>query len=99
MRVFGQIDGVRVGTTFVNRKALAAAGLHRHLMGGICGGRDGAESVVVPGGYVDDIDNGDEVIYTGHGGNDPAKGTQIANQEWKVGNAGMAANCIEGRPV
>lgn len=99
MRVYGQIDGVPVGTTFINRRALAAAGVHRHLMAGICGGKDGAESVVVSGGYVDDIDNGDEVIYTGHGGNDPATLAQIADQEWRVGNAGLAANCIEGRPV
>jgi putative restriction endonuclease len=39
------------------------------------------------------------VIYTGHGGNDPETGKQVADQVWKVGNAGLALNCIEGRPV
>ena len=96
MPVYGEIDGVIAGTVFDNRKSLAKAGVHRPLQGGICGGRHGAESVVVSGGFEDDRDNGDEVIYTGHGGNDPSTKRQIADQVWKVGNAGRVLDPITG---
>lgn len=59
----------------------------------------GAESIVLNGGYEDDVDYGDEVIYTGHGGNDRATGRQIANQELARGNLALARSCIEGLPV
>ena len=40
---------------------------------GISGtGAEGADSIVVNGGCEDDDDHGDEFIYTGAGGNDPA---------------------------
>jgi putative restriction endonuclease len=32
---------------------------------------------VLSGGYVDDNDEGDVIIYTGQGGRDPATGRQI----------------------
>ena len=76
-RVFGHIPGNPMGTTYVNREAAAEAGVHRQLRGGICGGEDGAESIVVSGGYVDDQDYGDVIVYTGQGGRDPASGRQI----------------------
>jgi putative restriction endonuclease len=99
MRVFGEIEGIPVGVNFSDRRTLAGSGIHRPLQGGICGGADGAESIVISGGYADDQDNGWEVIYTGHGGRDPNSGRQVADQEWTAGNAGLRANCIEGRPV
>jgi integrase len=41
-------------------------------MAGISGGeREGADSIVVSGGYEDDEDYGDVIVYTGAGGNDP----------------------------
>jgi len=99
MRFFGEIEGTTAGVSFHDRRTLARSGIHRPLQGGICGGADGAESVVVSGGYADDQDNGWEVIYTGHGGQDPNSKQQIADQKWTIGNAGLRANCIEGRPV
>jgi putative restriction endonuclease len=40
-------------------------------MNGIHGtAKEGADSIVVSGGYVDDRDMGDVIIYTGEGGND-----------------------------
>lgn len=70
-------------------------------MGGISGtAEDGADSIVVNGGYEDDEDYGDEIIYTGAGGNDPATKTQIKDQELtQPGNAGLATSQFEGLPV
>ena len=64
------VDGVAVGAEFPSRAALREAGVHAPLVGGISGGQDGADSIVVSGGYEDDLDRGDEIIYTGQGGND-----------------------------
>jgi SAD/SRA domain-containing protein len=55
--------------------------------------------VVVSGGYEDDRDDGDTIIYTGHGGNDPSTGRQIADQTVTVGNLALARNRAEGLPV
>lgn len=95
-RTYGEIAGYPVGSTFKNRIELAEAKVHRPRQGGICGGQDGAESIVVSGGYVDDEDDGDQVIYTGQGGRDPNTGKQIANQELTLGNAGLARSRLEG---
>lgn len=44
------------------------------MQAGISGsGEEGADSVVVSGGYEDDEDYGDVIVYTGHGGNDPTR--------------------------
>ena len=99
-RKFGPIQGVDVGATFANRALLAASGVHRPSVAGICGGADGAESVVVSGGYEDDVDLGEEVIYTGHGGNEAqGGGAQVADQKWERGNAGLRRNQSDGVPV
>jgi putative restriction endonuclease len=54
---------------------------------------------VLSGGYEDDFDYGDEVVYTGHGGRDPNTGQQVADQEFTRGNAGLARNKTSGLPV
>jgi putative restriction endonuclease len=70
-KFFGELSGYPLGTTFASRTALSEARLHRPTMAGISGnGHEGADSIVVSGGYEDDEDYGDELIYTGHGGND-----------------------------
>jgi putative restriction endonuclease len=97
---FGEITGVAVGATFPDRQALAAAGVHRPLQAGISGSTaDGADSIVVWGGYEDDRDPGDEIIYTGHGGNDPRTGRQIADKTLTRNNLALARNKAEGLPV
>ncbi|WP_034215820.1 YDG/SRA domain-containing protein [Actinoplanes subtropicus] len=96
-RTYGEIDGFPPGSTFTSREDLAATGVHRPLQAGICGGRDGAESIVVSGGYPDDEDFGDELIYTGQGGLKGRK--QVKDQELKSGNIGLARSAIEGYPV
>src|SRR4051794_20155806 len=98
-RTYGEIVGYPPGSAFANRQQLAASRVHRPTQGGICGGRDGAESIVVSGGYPDDEDHGDELVYTGQGGQDPNTGRQIADQELILGNAGLALSSVEGHPV
>jgi putative restriction endonuclease len=100
MRVFGYIEGVPVGTTFTDRRALLEAGVHRQLQAGIAGSAtEGADSIVVSGGYEDDDDFGDLIVYTGQGGNDPATKRQVAHQQLTRGNAALAESCRKGLPV
>jgi len=98
-RTYGEIPGYPVGSTFVNRTDLAASGVHRPLQAGISGGKDGADSIVVSGGYIDDEDHGDEIIYTGQGGNHPVTKRQIADQTLTRGNVGLARSQLEGLPI
>ena len=75
-RVFGEISGYPVGSTFNDRVDLARSGVHPPRMKGVSGSQnEGADSIVVSGGYEDDYDLG-AVIYTGEGGRDPNIGTQ-----------------------
>ncbi|MEV4721715.1 YDG/SRA domain-containing protein [Micromonospora noduli] len=98
-RTYGEIPGYPPGSTFKNRIDLAQSGVHRPNQAGICGGVDGAESIAVSGGYVDDEDYGTELVYTGQGGNDPETKRQIADQELTRGNLGLARSQIDGNPV
>lgn len=98
-RRYGPVDGTAVGAVFPNRAALRAAGLHLPMVAGISGDRYGADSVVVSGGYEDDQDSGDEIIYTGQGGNASSTRRQIADQSWTRGNAGLVRSALEGFPV
>lgn len=98
---FGDLPGLSEGDVFNNRKALTAAGIHKVIMGGIDGNRwQGAASIVLNGGYVDDFDLGDEIIYTGHGGNDSNTGRQIKDQTWESsGNKALLVSEMHGLPV
>src|SRR5947207_3435145 len=97
---FGEIPGVPEGTGFSSRQALHESGAHRPLRAGICGTeRNGAESIVLSGGYEDDEDRGDTIIYTGHGGQDPLTHEQIADQEFTRQNAALVTSERLGQPV
>jgi putative restriction endonuclease len=99
-RIFGEIPGVAEGTTFSSRRAVAEAGVHPPRMHGIFGAAaEGADSIVVSGGYEDDEDYGDELIYTGHGGRDPATGAQVADQMLTNQNLALAVSSDQGFPV
>lgn len=77
-----------------------AIGLHRPTVGGI-GGRtaEGADSIVLNGGYKDDQDLGDRIIYTGMGGQD-TRHNQVADQDWTTpANAALRRNAETGLPV
>jgi putative restriction endonuclease len=99
-RAYGQIPGVAIGQQFATREELHRAGVHRPLQAGICGSTtEGAESIVVSGGYEDDQDLGDVIIYTGQGGNDPNSGKQVDHQKLERGNLALARSETTGHPV
>jgi putative restriction endonuclease len=63
-RIFGHIPGYPEGRWFESRKALSEAGIHRPPVAGISGTEsEGADSIVLSGGYEDDEDFGDEIVY------------------------------------
>uniref|UniRef100_A0A8C2WM10 E3 ubiquitin-protein ligase UHRF n=1 Tax=Cyclopterus lumpus TaxID=8103 RepID=A0A8C2WM10_CYCLU len=68
---YGPIPGVPVGTTWKFRVQVSEAGVHRPHVGGIHGrSNDGSYSLVLAGGFEDEVDRGDEFTYTGSGGRD-----------------------------
>lgn len=99
-RIFGSIDGIKYGAIFLNRQALHDAGVHAPLQAGISGsGQEGADSIVISGGYLDDEDFGDIIIYTGHGGRSGSTKAQTEDQVLERGNLALAKSCIDGLPV
>ena len=97
---FGQIEGYPSGSTFESRGELREAGVHRPPQAGICGSeREGAESIVLSGGYEDDRDWGDEILYTGQGGRDAATGQQTHDQQLNRGNLALVTSMNRGMPV
>lgn len=96
---FGNPPGVQENDWFSGRKDLINAGLHRSTQHGIDGnGNEGVAAIVLSGGYEDDRDLGDEIIYTGHGGN--KDGIQIEHQSWDAhGNKGLAISKERNLPV
>jgi len=99
-RTFGEIPGVAPGTTFASRRALADADVHRPLEHGISGAAaEGADSIVVSGGYEDDEDYGDLIVYTGAGGRDPVTRRQVADQAFTRQNLALVRSEADGLPV
>jgi putative restriction endonuclease len=98
---FGEIAGLSEGTHFNDRAALREAGVHLALVAGIDGNpKIGASSIVLNGGYIDDLDLGKEILYTGHGGNDPNSKRQIADQSWDAsGNKALIVSELKGLPI
>ncbi|GAB3474024.1 YDG/SRA domain-containing protein [Nocardiopsis coralliicola] len=100
-RRFGEIPNQPVGTVYKLRESVKAAGLHGHLRAGISGTpHEGADAIVLSGGYEDDGDDGDVITYTGQGGRDPRTKKQIEDQDFAVsGNAALIKSQQEGLPV
>ena len=95
---FGPVKGVSIGQIFSRRRDLSDAGVHAPLQAGIWGGaNDGACSIVLSGGYEDDIDDLDFILYTGHGGQENKK--QVADQQFTVGNQGLVLSCELKLPI
>ncbi|NXU62289.1 UHRF1 ligase, partial [Horornis vulcanius] len=68
---YGPIPGIPVGTMWKFRVQVSESGVHRPHVAGIHGrSNDGAYSLVLAGGYEDDIDHGNSFTYTGSGGRD-----------------------------
>ena len=99
--IFGEIKGIQEGQWFQGRKEMMPSSFHRNWAHGIDGnGSLGTAAIVLSGGYEDDKDLGDEIIYTGAGGNDANSRKQIADQTWtNRGNSGLLKSMNEGLPV
>ncbi|KAK8621193.1 hypothetical protein V6N13_067634 [Hibiscus sabdariffa] len=83
----GVVPGVEIGDIFFFRFELCLVGLHAQAMAGIdpmpmkgdLEGERVAVSIVSSGGYDDDVEDPDVLVYTGHGGN--ASGDKEASDQ------------------
>jgi putative restriction endonuclease len=97
---FGPVPGIAPGHEFGNRLELWGAGVHRQTQAGISARQgEGAESIVLSGGYEDDEDFGSVIIYTGRGGRSAETTQQVANQTLTGANRELARNIVLGLPV
>ena len=99
--LFGDIQGIEEGHQFNNRKEMMPSSFHRVWTKGIDGNPvDGASAIVLSGGYEDDQDLGDVIIYTGAGGNDQNSKRQIEDQSWSHSdNSALIKSMNNGLPV
>ncbi len=97
-RVWGAVRGVPEKTTFESRREAYDRGVHQALQSGIVGvAATGAASIVLSGGY-EDVDGGNWILYTGHGGRE--NGKQVKNQSFdSPGNAALVASRANETPV
>eukprot|EP01105_Mastigella_eilhardi_P027615 TRINITY_DN8613_c0_g1_i1.p1 TRINITY_DN8613_c0_g1~~TRINITY_DN8613_c0_g1_i1.p1 ORF type:complete len:758 (-),score=221.56 TRINITY_DN8613_c0_g1_i1:23-2296(-) len=96
---WGPIPSVQVGQHFRYQINLSEEGVHIPLIAGIHGGKDGCRSLVLAGGYPEDEDAGDLVIYTGSGGRDLKLGNrrnapQTFDQVLTKGNLAISKCCV-----
>ncbi|WP_228720118.1 YDG/SRA domain-containing protein [Chryseobacterium panacisoli] len=98
--LFGEIEDIEEGYHFNNRKEMMPTSFHRNWGAGIDGNsKEGTAAIVLSGGYEDDLDFGEEIVYTGAGGNDSNTGKQVRDQTWEKGNAGLLISMDQGLPV
>ncbi|KAD7478737.1 hypothetical protein R6Q59_005503 [Mikania micrantha] len=103
----GSIPGVDVGHQFFSRCEMVTVGFHNHWLCGIdyIGAGSHREypefklpitvAIVLSGQYEDDLDNSEDVVYTGQGGNNLlGNKRQIGDQVMTRGNLGLK-NCLE----
>ncbi|XP_062967736.1 E3 ubiquitin-protein ligase UHRF1 [Cynocephalus volans] len=95
---YGPIPGIPVGTMWRFRVQVSESGVHRPHVAGIHGrSNDGAYSLVLAGGYEDDVDHGNFFTYTGSGGRDLSGNKRTAEQscDQKLTNTNraLALNC------
>ncbi|XP_010413894.1 PREDICTED: histone-lysine N-methyltransferase family member SUVH2-like [Camelina sativa] len=104
--IVGPVAGVEIGDVFFYRMELCVVGLHGQQQAGIdCLTTDRsatkepiATSIIVSGGYEDDEDQGDVLVYTGHGGQDKQH-RQCEDQKLVGGNLGMERSMYYGIEV
>ncbi|EEF49335.1 histone-lysine n-methyltransferase, suvh, putative [Ricinus communis] len=103
----GDLPGIDVGHQFYSRAEMVAIGFHSHWLNGIdyMGLSYSKEyrdytfpiaiAIVLSGMYEDDLDNAEDVIYTGQGGHDlTGNKRQIRDQVMERGNLALK-NCVE----
>ncbi|KAL4568096.1 hypothetical protein LXL04_023697 [Taraxacum kok-saghyz] len=103
----GSVPGVDVGHQFFSRCEMVTVGFHNHWLCGIDYIGIGRKkdypqyelpitvAIVLSGQYEDDLDNSEDVVYTGQGGNNLlGNKRQISDQVMARGNLGLK-NCME----
>ncbi|CAI0555738.1 unnamed protein product, partial [Linum tenue] len=103
----GDLPGIDVGHQFYSRAEMVAIGFHGHWLNGIDYMGMGyqkeyknytfplAVAIVLSGMYEDDLDNADEVTYTGQGGHNlTGDKRQIKDQVMERGNLALK-NCVD----
>ncbi|KAL7181359.1 hypothetical protein ACSBR1_040277 [Camellia fascicularis] len=103
-QIIGSVPGVDVGDEFQYWVELALVGIHRLYQAGIDymkhGGMIIATSIVALGGYADDLDNPDVLIYFGHGGNITGRDKQQPeDQKLERGNLALKNSISAKNPV
>ncbi|KAH6770271.1 hypothetical protein C2S52_015074 [Perilla frutescens var. hirtella] len=105
-RIVGNMPGLLVGDVFFFRMELCVIGLHGQAQAGIdyvpssqsSNGEPIATSIIVSGGYEDDEDAGDVIVYTGHGGQDK-NNRQVVHQKLECGNLALERSMNYGVEV
>ncbi|KAI8541254.1 hypothetical protein RHMOL_Rhmol08G0047300 [Rhododendron molle] len=103
----GSIPGIDIGHQFFSRAEMVVVGFHSHWLNGIDYIGETAKKdyphytlpiaivIVISGQYEDDLDNCENVVYTGQGGNDLlGRKHQINDQVMRGGNLGLK-NCMK----
>ncbi|XP_057950290.1 histone-lysine N-methyltransferase, H3 lysine-9 specific SUVH1-like [Malania oleifera] len=93
----GAVPGVEVGDIFFFRMEMCLVGLHAPSMAGIdyMGVKITQEeeplavSIVSSGGYEDNVEDGDVLVYSGQGGNVYGRDKQIEDQKLERGNLAL----------
>ncbi|XP_042510986.1 histone-lysine N-methyltransferase, H3 lysine-9 specific SUVH6-like [Macadamia integrifolia] len=104
-KILGPVPGVEVGDEFHYRVELAIVGLHKPFQGGIDSMKKNGEilatSIVASGGYPDDMDSSDVLIYSGQGGKPVGgeKHKQAEDQKLERGNLALKNAMDAGSPV
>ncbi|KAK3003364.1 hypothetical protein RJ639_020184 [Escallonia herrerae] len=106
------LAGIDVGHQFFSRCEMVAVGFHGHWLNGIDYiGQSGSKefngyklpltvTIVLSGQYEDDLDNCEDIVYTGQGGNNLlGNKRQIRDQEMLRGNLGLKNAMEQGVPV
>ncbi|PUZ66191.1 hypothetical protein GQ55_3G287300 [Panicum hallii var. hallii] len=113
-KMIGHLPGIDVGDQFYSRAEMVALGIHSHWLKGIdymgmkYQDKKGCEDftfplatcIVLSGVYEDDLDNANEIIYTGQGGNNwLGNRLQITAQTLLRGNLALKNSKDNGNPV
>lgn len=96
-RIVGPFPRISVGDAFFFRMELCVLGLHGQVQAWIdfvkarqsSSGEPIATSIIVSGGYEDDDDRGDVLVYTGHGGRGPNLHKHCVDQKFEGGNLAL----------
>ena len=103
----GVVPGVEVGDIFFFRMEMCLIGLHAPIMAGIDymglkvsqDEEPVAVSIVSSGGYEDNSEDGDVLIYSGQGGNVYKRGMEITDQKLERGNLALEKSLHRGNEV